>query len=186
MSTDNVSYDNGCVKWFNSRHKYGFITVLSEGEHKNVDLFVHQSNIITKEPCYRFLVAGENVKFEIKKTDNEKHAIQTVNVSGLNNVALKCETPRPPRDELSNNNNNNGGGFRGRDGFRGRGGFNSSDNNGGFRSSDGNGGFRGNGSVRGNGNGFRGRGSFRGNGGFRGNSNSTLSSDIQNIDINKA
>ena len=39
----------GCVKWFNSKHKYGFITVLSEGEHKNADLFVHQSNIITKE-----------------------------------------------------------------------------------------------------------------------------------------
>ena len=48
---------SGCVKWFNSKHKYGFITVLSDGEFKNVDLFVHQSNIITKEPCYRFLVA---------------------------------------------------------------------------------------------------------------------------------
>ena len=70
MIEDNGVPATGCVKWFNSRHKYGFITVLSEGEHKNADLFVHQSNIITKDPCYRVLVIGENVKFEIKKSDN--------------------------------------------------------------------------------------------------------------------
>ena len=87
----------GCVKWFNSKHKYGFITVLSDGEYKNTDVFVHQSNIITKEPCYRFLVAGENIKFEIKSTDNEKHPIQAINIIGMNNVSLKCEIPKEPR-----------------------------------------------------------------------------------------
>jgi len=98
---------SGIVKWFNSKHKYGFITVLSEGEYKNTDLFVHQSNIITKEPCYRFLVAEENVIFEIKTTDNEKHPKQAVNVSGLNGVTLKCEIPRPPRSDNFNNRTSN-------------------------------------------------------------------------------
>ena len=73
MASNNVV--SGCVKWFNSKQKYGFITVTSEGEHKNVDIFVHQSNLNTKEPCYRFLVAGENVNFEKIAANDEKIAI---------------------------------------------------------------------------------------------------------------
>ena len=150
---------NGCVKWFNSKHKYGFITVLSDGDYKNTDIFVHQSNIITKEPCYRFLVAGENVIFEIKKTDNEKHPIQTVNISGLNNVTLQCEIPRPPRV-----NNDRRGEQEGRGGYRGsqegRGGQ-------GYRGSqEGRGGYRGSQTTEG-GNTYRGN-NYRGNN-YRGN-----------------
>ena len=203
MATVNGSYSNGVVKWFNSKHKYGFITVLSEGEYNNVDIFVHQSNIITKEPCYRFLVAGENVKFEIKKTDNEKHSIQAVNIYGVNNVTLKCEIPRPPRNELTNNSDGSRGGFRG-----GRGGFQGSGGRGGFQGSGGRGGFQGSGGGGGGRGGFQGSGGGRGgfqesgrrssfsasgtngghggHGGFRAKTTDSLTSTLQNIDINKA
>lgn len=136
MASNNVV--SGCVKWFNSKQKYGFITVTSEGEHKNVDIFVHQSNLNTKEPCYRFLVAGENVNFEVSITDNEKHPKQAINVSAMNNELLKCEMPKQPRE----NNFQGGNGYQGRGGYQG----------------GGRGGFRGGGGG--------GRGGFRG--GFRG------------------
>ena len=110
---------SGCVKWFNSKHKYGFINVVSEGEHKNVDIFVHQSNITTKEPCYRYLVAGENVKFEIKITDDQKHPKQAVNVLSETDSPLKCELPKP--DFKSNAPRRSFPSHRGRGGGRGRG-----------------------------------------------------------------
>ncbi len=144
---------SGCVKWFNSKHKYGFITVLSDGEFKNVDLFVHQSNIITKEPCYRFLVAGENVKFELKSTNDEKHPNQAVNITGINDISLKCEIPRPPRqynDNRTDTRTNTVREFTPRNNVV----INRSDN-------EGNGNFRG--SARGRGNGsYRGRGNYNG------------------------
>ena len=148
---------SGIVKWFNSKHKYGFITVLSEGEYKNTDLFVHQSNIITKEPCYRFLVAEENVIFEIKTTDNEKHPKQAVNVSGLNGVTLKCEMPRPPRSDNFNNRTSNT--FVPRENFGSRQGEENGGRSGGTR-----------GGGRGRGGGGRGGG---GGGGGMGRSSST-------------
>jgi cold shock CspA family protein len=146
---------SGTVKWFNSKHKYGFITVTSEGEYKNVDLFVHQSNLNTKEPCYRFLIAGENVKFEVKITNDEKHPSQAVNVSELNGGSLKCEVPRQQSNYSGHSNSTNGGrgdGYRGDSfsnggrggGFSGRGGSRSgSFSNGGGFSNGGRGGGRG-------------------------------------------
>ena len=48
-SVDNVSFTvlpnkvlTGCVKWFNNSLNYGFITVLTEGEYLNLDVFSHQ------------------------------------------------------------------------------------------------------------------------------------------------
>ena len=157
---------SGSVKWFNSKHKYGFITVLSEGEFKNIDLFVHQSNIITKEPCYRFLVAGENVKFELKSTNDEKHPNQAVNITGINDISLKCEIPRQPRqynDTRTNDNRTNDNRttntvreFTPRNNVV----INRSENggNGTYRGRG-----RGNGTYRGRGNGtYRGRGNYNG------------------------
>ena len=120
MASNNVV--SGCVKWFNSKQKYGFITVTSEGEHKNVDMFVHQSNVNTKEPCYRFLVAGENVKFEVSITKDEKHPKQAINVSSINDELLKCEVPKQPRVnnyQGNGNSNSNGNGNGNRGGYRG-------------------------------------------------------------------
>ena len=151
----------GCVKWFNSRHKYGFITVLTEGEYKNTDIFAHQSNIITKEPCYRFLVVGENVKFEIKKIDDEKHPTQAINITSNNGNTLNCEMTRPVRSPSASQQNGNleprgrGGidargsrGFdpRSRGGFEGRGGFTPRGRGGFDARGRGGGGGRGNGS----------------------------------------
>ena len=164
---------SGCVKWFNSKHKYGFITVTSEGEYKNIDLFVHQSNLNTKEPCYRFLIAGENVKFEVKITNDEKHPSQAVNISEINGGSLKCELPRQQNQSYQSreDNSTNGGGFRGRGG-RGRsdGGesrsFGRSDSRiesgsfGGRRGGGGGGGFSGRGGSRGGGGGGGGGGDF--------------------------
>ena len=81
----------GCVKWFNNKLNYGFVTVLSEGEHHNVDIFVHQSNIKTKRDCFRTLSTGECVQFDIAKTDKGAHPIHAVNVTGFNGNTLHCE-----------------------------------------------------------------------------------------------
>ena len=158
MSTSTLS---GCVKWFNSRHKYGFITVSSEGEYKNVDLFVHQSNIITKEPCYRFLITGENVNFDVKITTDDKHPVQAVNITDSNGGSLKCELPRQQSNQSNDYNSPNTGGIGGRVGFGfGRGGFGRG--NARVNSTD-NGNCNGNGNENGNGNsnGFSGRGGPR-------------------------
>ena len=153
---------SGCVKWFNSRHKYGFITVTSEGEYKNVDLFVHQSNLNTKEPCYRFLIAGENVKFEVKITTDEKHPSQAVNVSEINGGSLKCELPRQQNQSYQSREDNSTNNYRG-DGNRGgnRGGGGGDGNRGGYSS-------RGGGFSNGGRGGSRGGGGFSGRGGSRG------------------
>ena len=81
----------GCVKWFNNNLNYGFITVLTEGEYLNVDVFSHQSNIKTKHNCFRTLYTGECVQFELAKSDNSKHPFHAVNISGFNGGMLHCE-----------------------------------------------------------------------------------------------
>lgn len=101
----------GCVKWFNNGLNYGFITVLSDGEYRNTDVFVHQSNIRTSRDCFRTLYTGECVQFELAKSDNEKHPVHAVGVHGFNGVQLRCEVPR----------GRGFGGGRGRGGPRGRG-----------------------------------------------------------------
>jgi cold shock CspA family protein len=114
----------GCVKWFDNGLNYGFITVLTEGEHHNTDVFVHQSNIQTKRDCFRTLYTGECVQFALAKSDNEKHPFHAVNVNGFNGVMLHCENPNyRPRSN-----------FRG----RGRGGFQSRVNRGNYSRSSGN------------------------------------------------
>lgn len=107
----------GCVKWFDNGLNYGFITVLTEGEHHNADIFVHQSNIKTKHDCFRTLYTGECVQFEMAKSDNEKHPFHAVNVSGYNGTLLHCENPNyRPRGSFRGGR----GGFRGgRGGYRG-------------------------------------------------------------------
>ena len=129
----------GCVKWFNSNINYGFITVLTEGENKNQDIFTHQSNIKTKHDCYRTLYVGECVQFELAKSDNPKHPVHAINISGFNGGALRCETT-----STSNVNGRSGNSFDngreqtsrdyvGRGRGRGRGGESRGESRGGFR-----------------------------------------------------
>jgi cold shock CspA family protein len=108
----------GCVKWFDNGLNYGFITVLSDGDHKNTDIFIHQSNIRTARDCFRTLYTGECVQFELAKSDNEKHPYHAVNVSGYNGTLLHCENPNyRPRGFRGGR-----GGQSGRGGQGGRGG----------------------------------------------------------------
>jgi len=99
----------GCVKWFNNNLNYGFITVLTEGEYLNLDVFSHQTNIKTKHNCFRTLYTGECVQFELAKSDNSKHPFHAVNISGFNGGMMHCENPnyRQTNGVKTYNNNNN-------------------------------------------------------------------------------
>ena len=140
----------GCVKWFNHNLNYGFITVLTDGEYNKCDIFVHQSNIKTKNECYRTLSPGECVQFQIAKSDNTSHPINAVNVSGFNGGMLNCETARPRNLNRGNRSNEYKSEYRNeyKSEYRGRG--------------------RGGGNGNGNGNGNRGRGDSRS---YNGNNN---------------
>jgi cold shock CspA family protein len=82
----------GCVKWFNNKVGYGFIT-LSDGSSEQ-DIFVHHSALNTSDEQYKYLVQGEYVCFElVKSSDPEsKHEYFAGNVSGVNGGKLMCET----------------------------------------------------------------------------------------------
>ena len=145
----------GCVKWFNNNLNYGFITVLTEGEYLNVDIFSHQSNIKTKHNCFRTLYTGECVQFELTKSDNIKHPFHAVNISGFNGGLLHCENSNYRQNNgktYKNGNDNGNGNGNGNDNF--------------VRSNSVRGGSsQDNGSTRGRGSFTRGGGSSRGNGG---------------------
>lgn len=89
--TSNSSTKVGCVKWFNNRAGYGFIT-LTDGDQSN-DIFVHHSSIFVEKNQYKYLVQGEYVGFDLEKVDgNEKYTHQAKNVRGVNGGPLMCET----------------------------------------------------------------------------------------------
>lgn len=94
VSTDS-SRVTGCVKWFNNKAGYGFITVPS-GPHSG-DVFVHHSAINVNEEQYRFLVQGEYVEFDCVRVENGSHEWQASNVTGPNSGKLMCETRRAVR-----------------------------------------------------------------------------------------
>tara|TARA_Y100000389_G_scaffold37455_2_gene31797 strand:- start:615 stop:1058 length:444 start_codon:yes stop_codon:yes gene_type:complete len=81
----------GRVKWFNSKLGYGFIT--HKKDNKNIDIFVHWSNLELSENEYHTLYKGEFVEFQIescicKSNINNNQSIQACKVSGPNNSQL--------------------------------------------------------------------------------------------------
>jgi CspA family cold shock protein len=88
----------GCVKWFNNKAGYGFLTT-SEGENAGDDIFVHHSAIKVSHEQYKYLVQGEYVSFTKISTENEKHAFQAGNVTGVGGHKLMCETRNAMRDQ---------------------------------------------------------------------------------------
>jgi cold shock CspA family protein len=87
----------GQVKWFNNRLGYGFITIISAGEHNGEDIFVHQQHITPKTSDYRSLQQGEYVSFQLGTADSNsegeaaKHTNQAVKVTGVYGGSLMCD-----------------------------------------------------------------------------------------------
>ena len=61
----------GTVKWFSEAKGYGFISV-GEGQ---ADVFVHYTGIESNARGRRNLADGQQVEFEVKKTDKGPQAI---------------------------------------------------------------------------------------------------------------
>lgn len=84
----------GCVKWFNNKSGYGFITLLSDDkEFQGRDIFAHHSSIKASGDLYKYLVQGEYVEFGVQQMENKHdHEHQAVNITGILNGDLMCET----------------------------------------------------------------------------------------------
>lgn len=98
--TTTVSQSNniGCVKWFNNKSGYGFITVMTNGNLHAKDIFVHHSSINAKEDLYKYLVQGEYVEFDVEPMKSESHEHQATNVRGILSGSLMCETRHKNKD----------------------------------------------------------------------------------------
>jgi cold shock CspA family protein len=93
----------GCVKWFNMKTGFGFLTVVHSvcGNELKVgsEIFVHHSNVKVAEEQYRFLVQGEYVEFDVSNVANGQHSCQAVNVTGMFGGKLMCETRNEARQQ---------------------------------------------------------------------------------------
>jgi len=85
-----VGTELGKVKWFDNKLGYGFITVLTN-DHKETDIFVHQTNISPLETEFRTLMKGEYVSLNVSNDDK----VQAINVTGVLGGSLRCDEPRP-------------------------------------------------------------------------------------------
>jgi len=89
-ATATATATTGCVKWFNNKAGYGFISVTEDGNTQ--DVFVHHTAIQVGQTQYKYLVQGEYVELTISPTDSDKHTIQVSTVRGVNGGKLMCET----------------------------------------------------------------------------------------------
>jgi cold shock CspA family protein len=82
----------GCVKWFNNKTGYGFITSMDGRKRK--DVFVHHSALNVEGNQYKYLVQGEYVSFDLVKSKDKDstHEFCAGNVTGVNGGKLMCET----------------------------------------------------------------------------------------------
>ncbi len=85
---------NGCVKWFNNKTGYGFITVNDCETKEERDIFVHHSEIQVQQSQYKYLVQGEYIEFVIAPLvrENRENDIHATSVRGVNGGKLMCET----------------------------------------------------------------------------------------------
>lgn len=95
----------GCVKWFNNKRGYGFITY-KDGDTDH-DIFVHHSGIQPLTSQYRTLTTGEYVSFSIKEATNENERNQAVTVTGVNGGPLLCDQYSKKRSYANYDENQN-------------------------------------------------------------------------------
>ena len=91
MTNEITTRFTGRVKWFNHNRGYGFITLLT-GDKKDHDIFVHHTNLSTKENVYRSLTQGEYV--ELCLEIDEKNKDFAKNVTGILGGQLLCEVSK--------------------------------------------------------------------------------------------
>ena len=94
MSSNEVQRLTGMVKWFNNKSGFGFITVYSDGDFKGKDIFAHYSSIRVTNSQYKYLVQGEYVDFNLSRSENEKHEYHAMDITGVMNGPILCETRR--------------------------------------------------------------------------------------------
>ena len=94
MSSNEVQRITGMVKWFNNKSGFGFITVSSDGEYNGKDIFAHYSSIRVTNSQYKYLVQGEYVDFVLSTSENEKHEFHAMDITGVMNGPILCETRR--------------------------------------------------------------------------------------------
>ena len=92
----------GKVKWFNNKSGYGFVTFIDSSNFKGKDIFAHHSSLNVKDEIYKYLVQGEFVEFSVQKMDSGNHEYQAMNIKGILQNDLMCETRHKNRD-LSKN-----------------------------------------------------------------------------------
>ena len=95
-NSDTPSWDSeasyvGCVKWFNNKAGYGFLTVM-DGDKKGEDVFCHHSGVCVNTEQYKYLVQGEYVSFSLRESDSDSHPYQAGNITGVCGGKLMCET----------------------------------------------------------------------------------------------
>jgi cold shock CspA family protein len=95
MSTESDAQRlTGMVKWFNNKSGFGFITVCGEDEFSGKDIFAHYSSIRVTNSQYKYLVQGEYIDFALVKSENEKHEFHAMDITGVMNGPILCETRR--------------------------------------------------------------------------------------------
>ena len=95
----------GCVKWFNTKSVYGFVSVVNT-DLKGADIFTHHSSVNVKQEQYKYLVQGEYVNLLVLPSESKDYKWQTKSVKGVCNGPLMCETrnlQRSSRNEYIRN-----------------------------------------------------------------------------------
>lgn len=83
-----VGVHTGVCKWFNNKLGFGFISVVSDDQYKNRDIFCHHSGVRPINSKFRTLVKGEYINFDIEQGNQGPQAI---NITGILGGALLCD-----------------------------------------------------------------------------------------------
>jgi len=96
----------GYVKWFDDAKGFGFVKILTAGEHYDSDIFVHQSNIRPSRSTYRTLRENECITFNLSEDERP----QALDVTGVNGKLFCDSQPAFKGRRNTNNPGQNGAG----------------------------------------------------------------------------